>query len=208
MLIRKKDRAHPGLGLENRKATVPALPGGTGRSWSGTAKLLHWVMAALIFTQFALGWLAVGWRLSPTKLDLFVWHKSIGLTILVLVTLRLGWRVLDRGPPWPATMPPWERMAAGASHALLYAFMIALPLTGWIINSAARIPLRAFWLVPISYIVPADKATEEFTKQVHFVLFLGLAIVLTVHIAAALRHHFVRRDNVLRQMLPGLKTQS
>lgn len=179
----------------------------TGHSWGAIAKILHWAMAVLILAQFALGWLAVGWRLSPTKLDLFVWHKSIGLLLLALAVVRLGWRLLDRAPPWPAGMLRWERAAARGTHLLLYALMIAMPVSGWVINSAARIPFRAFWLLPVPNIAPADKALEELAKQVHFALFLGLAVALAVHVAAALRHHVVYRDDVLVRMLPGWGTR-
>src|SRR5262245_42323109 len=117
-------------------------------AWGAPAKLFHWMMAALILAQFALGIAAVSWRISPTKLELFVWHKSFGMLILALVALRLAWRLANMTPALPAGMPAWESFGARASHALLYALMIALPATGWIINSAANIPFRIFWLVP------------------------------------------------------------
>ncbi|HVQ62653.1 MAG TPA: cytochrome b/b6 domain-containing protein, partial [Burkholderiales bacterium] len=81
-------------------------------SWGATAKLFHWVMAALIFAQIALGLAAVSWRISPTKLNLFVWHKSIGMLILALLVLRLLWRLSRRAPELPWEMPLWERAAA------------------------------------------------------------------------------------------------
>lgn len=199
--------AKPGPGLKNRKTAVSLGPSSASPAWGGVAKLLHWLMAVLIFAQFVLGWAAVGWRLSPAKLNLFVWHKSIGLLLLALVVVRVGWRLFDRRPPWPPSMRASERTAAIAVHGLLYVFMIALPLSGWIINSAARVPFRAFWLIPVPHLVPADKALEELAKQVHFALFLGLAVALTLHIAAALRHHFVYRDEVLVRMLPGRGTR-
>ncbi len=175
----------------------------TNQSWGTLAKLLHWVMTALIFLQFALGWLAVGWRLSPAKLNLFVWHKSTGMLVLALVTARLLWRWANPVPAPPPGMPQWERAAARATHLLLYLLMIAMPLSGWIINSAARIPLRVFWLIALPDITAPGKALEELAKDVHFGLFVALALALTVHIGAALRHHFAKRDDVLARMLPG-----
>src|SRR3981081_1994105 len=105
--------------------------------WGGPAKLFHWVMAALILAQIALGLMAANWRVSPTKIDLFFWHKSTGMLILALVGLRILWRLANPTPELPADMAGWERAAARLGHLLLYALMIALPVTGWIVNSTA-----------------------------------------------------------------------
>lgn len=172
-------------------------------SWGAIAKFLHWSIAALIFAQFALGWLAVGWRLSPTKLDLFVWHKSTGMLILALVIGRLLWRLANPTPALPADTPAWERAAARASHVLLYAMMFAMPLSGWIINSAAGVPFSIFWRIPLPAITAPDKQVAEFAALVHFSLFIAFAVLLVVHIGAALRHHFVKRNDVLARMLPA-----
>src|SRR5256885_6705243 len=113
-------------------------------SWGAPAKLFHWVMAALILAQIALGLMAASWRVSPTKLDLFFWHKSNGMLILALVALRILWRLANRAPELPTSMIPWERAAAHLSPFLLYALMIALPLTGRIVTSANHVPLLSF----------------------------------------------------------------
>lgn len=178
------------------------MPGNITGSWDPVAKALHWGMAALIFAQVGLGWFAVAWPLSPAKLDLFVWHKSLGLLILVLALVRLFWRLSHGAPPLPPHMPRWERRSARASHVLLYVLMLVLPATGWIINSAANIPFKVFWLFPLPDLTASDKALEELVKAIHFGLFLGLAAVVALHVSAALRHHFVIRDDVLRRMLP------
>jgi cytochrome b561 len=192
----------------------PATPGpmrlrkepNSDSSWGAGIKFFHWLVAALIFIQFALGWLATGWRLSPTKLNLFVWHKSTGMLILALVLVRLLWRLATPTPELPADTPAWERAAARASHALLYVMMIAMPLTGWITNSASGVPFRIFWLFPLPAIGAADKHTEELAALVHFSLGVVFAALLVVHIGAALRHHFVKRNNVLARMLPARTT--
>jgi len=173
-----------------------------GNSWGAPAKLFHWLMAALIFAQIPLGIMAASWRLSPTKLNLFFWHKSTGMLILALLALRLLWRLANRAPALPADMPAWERTGARASHALLYALMLALPVTGWIVNSASNIPFRIFWLIPLPAIVAPDKAVADYAALVHRGLFVLLALVLLAHIGAALRHHFVKRNTVLARMLP------
>jgi cytochrome b561 len=171
-------------------------------SWGVPAQLFHWVMALLIFAQITLGLMAVSWRMSPTKLALFFWHKSTGMALLSLLVLRLAWRLVNRTPALPADMPGWERAAAHASHALLYALMIALPITGWVVQSAANIPFRIFYLVPLPAIVAPDKALSEAFALVHRGFSITFAAVLIVHIGAALRHHFVKRDQVLARMLP------
>ena len=172
-------------------------------SWNGGVKFFHWLIALLILVQFALGWLAVSWRLSPAKLDLFVWHKSIGVLVLALVLLRLAWRLLaPPAPALPAHMPPWERAAAHASHVLLYVLMLALPLSGWVVQSSSGMPFRIFRQWPLPVIQAPDKALSDLAALVHLSLGIALATLLVVHIGAALRHHFIQRDEVLRRMLP------
>lgn len=175
----------------------------TGRSWGAPAKLLHWAVAALVFVQFALGWAAASWRLSPTKLDLFVWHKSTGMVILALMIVRVAWRWANPAPALPADMPPLERRGARASHFFLYVLLLLMPVTGWIVNSAANIPFRMFWLIPVPAIVEPDKAMADVAARAHFVLFVALSLLLAVHVGAALRHHFLKRNDVLVRMLPG-----
>lgn len=179
----------------------------TDAAWGAVAKFLHWSIATLIFVQFGLGWVADSWHLSPTKLELFVWHKSIGLLILVLVVLRLLWRFANPTPALPVDTSVLERRAAHASHALLYALMVVIPLSGWVINSAAKIPFRVFWLFPLPAIVAPDKGLAELAKQVHFILFIVIATVVAVHMAAAFRHHWVKRNETLVRMLPNWRSK-
>ena len=171
-------------------------------SWGAPAKFLHWLLAALIFIQFALGWLAAGWRLSPIKLNLFVWHKSTGVLILVLVLARLSWRLVNRAPAPPSDTPAWERGAARASHGLLYATMVGVPLAGWIIQSAAGVPFRIFWRIPLPAICSPDQYLEKFAGVIHFWMGIVFSALLILHIGAALRHHFVKRNTILTRMLP------
>jgi len=175
----------------------------TTDSWGAPAKLFHWVMAALILAQIALGVMAASWRVSPAKLELFFWHKSNGMLILALVALRVLWRLGNPTPALPPGMASWERAAARLSHLVLYVLMVALPITGWIVSSASNVPFRIFWLIPLPAIVAPDKATADFVALVHGGLAAMLALVLVAHIGAALRHHFVKRNTVLERMLPG-----
>jgi len=176
-------------------------------SWSAPAKLLHWLVAALIVVQAGLGIAAVSWRLSPTKLNLFVWHKSTGMLILAIVVLRLLWRLGHRAPALPADTPAWERGAARASHFILYVLLVALPLSGWVIASASGVPFSIFWRIPLPSIAAVDKEVTDAAASVHFALLLALLAVLIVHIGAALRHHYVKRNDVLVRMLPFGKSK-
>ena len=184
-------------------SSAPSGNAKTDAAWSASIRLFHWLVAALIFIQFALGWLAVGWALSPTKINLFVWHKSVGMLILALVVARLLNRLARLTPPLPADTPAWERAAARWSHTLLYVLMVAMPLTGWAINSAAGIPFRIFWQLPLPALMAPDKHTADIVALVHFALGIAFVALLILHIGAALRHHFVKRNNVLRRMLPS-----
>jgi len=181
------------------------MPGTSGVGWSATAKFLHWTIAVLIVTQFVVGWLAVSWRLSPTKLDLFVWHKSTGMLVLALALVRLAWRATHRPPPWPSDMPAWERIAAHLTHGLLYAAMIAIPLSGWIVSSAAGVPFSIYWRIPLPPLVAPDRHLAEVVAGVHLVLGIVLIVLLVMHVGAALRHHYGKRDDVLVRMLPWRK---
>lgn len=173
----------------------------TARGWGLPARVLHWSVAALVFAQFALGWMAASWHVSPAKLNLFVWHKSIGLLILALVALRLAWRLAGRIPAPPAGTPAWERAAARASHALFYLLLIAMPLDGWLLNSAAGVPFSVFWTIPLPPLVAPDPKLADACKLAHFWMFVLLASLVAAHMAAALRHHFAKRNDVLTRMI-------
>lgn len=183
--------AAPGLVLRNSPA-----------SWGSVAKGLHWLVAAAIMVQVALGLAAVWWRVSPTKLDLFVVHKSLGIVILLVVALRLTWRLANPPPVLPTDMSAWEKRAAHASHVSLYVLLFAMPLTGWFTGSAANVPFRIFWHLPWPTLVAPDEALAKLGARVHLGLFIVLAAVLLVHVGAALWHHYVRGDDVLKRMLP------
>jgi cytochrome b561 len=160
----------------------------------------------LVVAQIALGWVAVGWRFSPFKADLYVWHKSVGMLILMVVMVRLLWRLTNTTPAMPANTPIWETRSALATYMLLYVAAIALPLTGWIINSALNIPVLMFWVLPLPAIVVPSEVVAAAAAAAHFTLFVLLSVLLCIHIGAALRHHYVKRNDVLVRMLPGTRT--
>jgi len=182
-------------------ARIPALRNSQD-AWGPVAVGLHWLVALMIVGQFVLGLAAEEAPVSPAKFDLFVWHKSFGVTILLLAALRLGWRLGNPPPGLPATIPAAEQKLARAGHSLLYVLMFAVPLSGWIISDTSRIPFRIFWSIPTPDLMNANKETSELAAAVHGGLVVLLAVVVLLHVAAALRHHFVKRNDVLLRMLP------
>ena len=170
-------------------------------SWGAPAKLFHWVMALLIFAQIALGLFAVSWHVSPTKLNLFVWHKSIGMLILTLLALRLLWRLID-GTPAKQPMPRWMAAAAKLVQFALYALLIAVPATA----------VLGTWLEGIPVTLPGFDIAPQIAKahglgqlimEIHTTLGNAILWVAGVHAAAALFHHFYLRDEVFQSMAPG-----
>ncbi|HLW12526.1 MAG TPA: cytochrome b [Casimicrobiaceae bacterium] len=165
---------------------------------------LHWITAALIVANLLLGLSMVPLPISPRKLHWYLWHKSIGLTIFALTSLRLAWRAI-RPHPAPVPMPRWQRRAAYASHALLYALLLAIPISGWVYSSATGVSVVYLGIVPLPDLVAKDKALGDALRIVHVALNSLLVAVVCVHIAAAIKHHLVDRDAVLTRMLPIAK---
>jgi cytochrome b561 len=133
-------------------------------------------------------------------------HKSIGMLVLLLSLVRLGWRLGHRPPPLPDSVKPWEKGLAHAAHWLLYAFMILIPLSGWIFTSASpkRHPLEFFGLFGLPYFpISPDKATSHAWHERHETMAYLILALLVLHIAAALKHRFFDRDRTLDRMLPG-----
>jgi cytochrome b561 len=170
--------------------------------YNGVAIALHWLVAGAIFTTFPLGLYMADLPLSPRKLELVSYHKWIGVTVLALMCLRLAWRLTQRPPPLP-TMPVWQRRAAVGVHWALYALLLAIPVSGWLYSSAAGVPTVYLGLWQLPDLVAKDQALAEALKLVHKSLNFALLALLVVHIAAAVKHHFVDRDGLLARMLPG-----
>lgn len=173
-------------------------------NYDRAAIALHWITALLIVANLLLGLSMVQLPISPRKLHWYLWHKSIGITIFAVTSLRLAWRAL-RPHPAPIAMPRWQRRAASVSHAMLYALLLVIPLSGWLYSSATGVQVVYVGALPLPDLLPKDKAVADALRIVHIGLNALLAGVIAVHVAAALRHHFVDRDTVLVRMLPILK---
>jgi cytochrome b561 len=174
-------------------------------TYTRTAIAFHWILAALIIGNLAFGFTIVDLPLSPAKLRYFSWHKWTGVTIFILAALRLAWRLRHRAPELPSHMEPWERKASHVAHIALYVLFFAAPLTGWLFSSAAGFQTVYFGLLPIPDLLPRNHEVAEALKLTHHAVNYALAGVVTIHAAAALKHHLVDHDDVLARMLPLLK---
>jgi cytochrome b561 len=175
--------------------------------FSRVAIALHWLIAAAIFGTFALGLYMHELPLSPTKLRLYSYHKWIGVTIFLLVLARIAWRLAHPAPALP-DMPRWQKFAAHLSHVLLYLLTLAVPLSGWLFSSASGLQTVYFGVLPIPDLLAKNKATAEMLKAVHYYLNMTMLALVVLHVAAALKHHFADRDDVLARMLPLVRPRS
>jgi cytochrome b561 len=171
--------------------------------YTRTAITLHWLVALAIFGSFALGLYMHDLPLSPTKLQLYSWHKWAGVTIFALVLVRLGWRLGHPAPPLPAGMPLLQRRLATAMHWLLYALMLVIPISGWLMSSAKGVQTVWFGVLPLPDLLAKDKPLGEALAMVHKTLDFTLLGMVVLHSLAALKHHFVDHDDVLTRMLPA-----
>ena len=169
-------------------------------SYTRLAKWLHWLMALGIFGLLALGLYMADLPFSPEKLQYFSWHKWAGVTIFVLVWIRLAWRIGHPPPAYPSTMSPLMQKIAHGGHHLLYALMVVIPLTGWLMSSAKGFQTVWFGVLPIPDLLNKDKAMGDLLEQVHAALNWFLMLMLAGHVAAALKHHWIDRDDVLTRM--------
>ena len=163
---------------------------------------LHWLMAIGLAGMFVLGLYMHDLPLSPEKLKLYSWHKWAGVTLFLLAQTRLAWRLGHRPPPLPDQMPRSEQWFAHAAHHVLYLLMLAIPVSGWLMSSAKGFQTVWFGLLPLPDLLEKNKAVGDFLQTVHWGLNMLLAIVVLGHVAAALKHHFIVRDDVLKRMLP------
>lgn len=171
--------------------------------WSRTARLFHWLIAALILVQATIGLTMVQLPRRPDIIWVYTLHKSIGLTILLLAVLRLGFRLLQHRPP-RLPLPGWQDGLARATHVALYVLLFAIPVSGWLFDSASSLrPLYWWWWLKLPNLVEANRHLADIFQLWHESLFWVLVAVTVLHVAGALKHHFMDRDATLRRMLPA-----
>lgn len=175
----------------------------TQDQWGSVSKALHWLIVLLILVMAGIGLTMGDLPNGPDKIARYALHKSIGITLLALVVLRLAWRFYAGAPDAvPGTSRLQERIASLA-HWGLYALLLAIPLSGWVVNSSAGFPLQWFGLVNLPAIVGKDHDLHELAEEAHELLFWAMTTLAVAHAAAAFYHHLFQRDATLARMLPG-----
>lgn len=175
----------------------------TTTRWGAGAQLLHWLIVILIITQYVIAEIADGLPLGPDKVATLARHKSVGITILALAIVRVAWRFANPTPQLPAASRPWERKTAHATQGLLYLLLFAMPLSGWMMSSARNFPVSWFGLVQLPDLVRPSKPLYDTLHETHEILFGVLIAATVLHVLAALKHHFISKNDVLRRMLPA-----
>lgn len=177
----------------------------TPNSYGTVAKLLHWLVALSAIILLLVGFFMDDIVDKSLKSQIYNLHKLVGLTVLILMLLRLGWRLINFQPGYPASVPIWEQKLARASHDLLYLALIVMPLSGWIMSTAAGHPPQlGAWLIHLPGI-PPDTTIKHYAATIHSISAWVIIVAVSLHIAAALKHHFIDKNNVLVRMLPWIK---
>jgi cytochrome b561 len=181
----------------------------TDRAWGGIARFLHWTMAALILAMLVFGTIMVDWPDGElqTKFALYQWHKSFGFVVLGLLVLRVLWRWVQPVPPLPPGASRFTRRASAWSHGALYALMLLMPVTGYLMSSANTlgVPTVIFGVIEVPHLLGADARLEALFKTMHAWSATALALLVALHVLAALKHGIVSRDGVWTRMVAGSK---
>ena len=184
---------------------MPDVKQATAR-YTSVAVALHWVLGIALVAMFGFGLYMTDLPFSPQRLKLYNWHKWAGVTILLLSLLRLVWRLTHRPPALPAAivskMPGWQTLVHSATHMALYALFFVVPLIGWAYSSAAGFPVVLFGVLPLPDFVSPDKDLAALIKPWHEISAFALAGLVVLHLAAALKHHFIDRDGLITRILP------
>ena len=181
------------------------MPGGPGNAYGTVAIGLHWLVAAGAIAAFGVGFTMVDLPFSPARLTRFSIHKWIGVSVFAVMLMRLTWRLGHAPPPMPMALPRWQVALAHAVHALLYALLLAIPLTGWLYSSASGVPTVPFGVSALQLpdLVERDKALADLLRFIHRTLNYSLATLVGLHVAGVLVHQFTQGPGVLSRMLPG-----
>lgn len=176
--------------------------------YSKVAIALHWAIALLILSLLALGFLMTQ-EWMPQRFVIYQWHKSFGITVLLLSVFRLIWRLTHKAPSLPDGMKTWEVTAAKITHIGFYVLMIGVPLLGWAMVSASRLPIenQLFYLIPLPDMpgVSPSEVVETRIKNLHKLGAKLILLLFVLHVGAALKHHFITKDDTLRRMIPALR---
>lgn len=169
--------------------------------YSTLSIILHWLIALGIFVCFPLGLYMADLKLSPTKLQLISYHKWLGVTIFALLVIRILWRVTHQAPALPNQMPKWQIAASHLTHSALYLLMIAIPVSGWLMSSAKGFTTVYFGIFPLPDLLEKNKEVADLLESTHATLNYILLAFVILHIAGALKHQFIDKDNLINRML-------
>lgn len=185
--------AHPTM------AATPQSPARAGGRYGAVAIALHWLTAALVIGLAGVGFWMSDLRPSPRTIEIYNWHKWFGLTVLALTVIRIAWRATHPPPPLLLATRA-KRALAHSVHGLMYGLLLAMPITGWLQNSAAGFPLSWFGLFRVPPLIERNRQAFEFWQDVHATLAVVLVALIVLHVAAALKHRFIDRDATLARM--------
>lgn len=174
--------------------------------YTAVAKALHWTIALVIIVQIPAAIWMVSMDFSNTKFLMYQMHKSFGLIVLALSVFRLFWRLTHKVPSLPANTTGWKKLAAQLTHVAFYVAIIGIPLTGWLLVSASTtgIPTKIFFVIPVPHLpVASSTFQEDLWTSAHNVMAKSTIVLIVLHVAAALNHHYREKDDVLRRMLPS-----
>lgn len=180
----------------------------TSQRYGSISIILHWFILLLILPQVILAFYANMEPVGLTKFILLSRHKTLGILILMVTLLRIVWRFVSPPPAFPESMSSVEQTVARLTHVSIYLILIALPVVGWFLSSAANISINFFDLFILPDLIEPNKSAVEPLKRLHLTLAIGFALLLFAHISAALWHHFARKDAVLQRMLPFINQRS
>jgi len=166
------------------------------------SKAFHWIMAALFLAMFLSGLLMGEMKNSPLKLQIYALHKSTGILILLLAFQRLCWKITQIAPELPAHMTSFQRLLAHGTHWMLYLFLFIIPISGWLMSNAAGYNVWFYGLFPLPSLIQPDRDLRKFFAESHEIMAYTAIWLMTLHVAAALWHHFAVRDQLLLRMLP------
>jgi cytochrome b561 len=175
----------------------------TADRWGAVSQSLHWLVVLLIATIAVIGLTMTDMSNGPSKIKIYALHKSLGLTLLTLVVLRLLWRIYAGAPKPVEGTPHWQERIASLTHWALYVLMFALPISGWVFNSSSGYPLQYFGLFNLPKIAPRGEDLAQLSHQVHEYGFWLLLALVVAHAGAAFYHHLFQHDDTLKRMLPG-----
>ena len=173
----------------------------TTETYGSMAKTLHWLVSLMVTSLLLVGFF-MGDLAKPFRFTVYNIHKLVGLSLLLIMIFRVGWTLSNPRLNYPVKLPYWQIRAARGVHMLLYLLVIAMPLSGWIMATAAEHPPDLFGFKFILPFIPASKPLAKSANQIHKTMAWTLIAVLSLHIGAALKHYFVNKDNVLQRMLP------